>query len=267
MNLEAAPSDRSCVVPDQRRGTSRSPKRPKTAMLLAQRIVRDIVESGLGDGATLPPERQMLLDYEVGRGTLRETMRYLELQGVVAIKPGPGGGPVVRKPDERHLAGTIALLLQMSGAPFHTIVEARAVLEPALAASAASRIKPEDLRRLGATVDNMREGITDEQRFLHENESFHDIIAWSSGNDLFGYLVTSLHWITDGTVLGVEYPEPRRHDVLRAHDRIYQAIADGNAEEAARTMREHIDGFTRYMTAKYPQVMDRPISWELVAPA
>jgi DNA-binding FadR family transcriptional regulator len=55
--------------------------------------------------------------------------------------------------------------------------------------------------------------------------------------------------------------------VLRAHDRIYQAIADGNAEEAARTMREHIDGFTRYMTAKYPQVMDRPISWELVAPA
>lgn len=248
-----------------RRGATRSSKPPKTAVLLAQRIVRDIVDNGLSDGATLRPERQMLIEYEVGRGTLREAMRFLEIQGVVSIKPGPGGGPVVRQPDERHLAGTIALLLQLSGTPFRSIVEARAVLEPGLAAGAADRIKPEDLQELGETVEIMRRDITDENAFLRENERFHDLIAWSSGNDLFGYLVTSLHWITDGTVLGVEYPERRRHDVLRAHDAIYRAIASGDAEEAARTMREHIGGFSRYMEAKYPQIMDRPISWELVA--
>lgn len=247
-----------------RRGATRSPRRPKTAVLLAQRIVRDIVDNGLTDGDTLPPERQMLLDYEVGRGTLRETMRFLEIQGVVAIKPGPGGGPVVRNPDERHLAGTIALLLQLSGTPFSSIVEARSVLEPALAANAADRIKPEDLERLGETVEHMRRDITDEKAFLIANEQFHDIIAWSSGNHLFGYLVTSLHWITDGTVLGVEYPQRRREDVLRAHDAIFRAIAAGDADLAAKTMRDHIAGFARYMSSKFPQVMDRPISWELV---
>jgi DNA-binding FadR family transcriptional regulator len=247
-----------------RRGGTGSLKPQKTAVLLAQRIVRYIVDNGLVDGATLPPERQMLIDYEVGRGTLREAMRFLEIQGVVSIKPGPGGGPVVRKPDERHLAGTIALLLQFAGSPFRAIVEARAVLEPALAASAAERIDPAHLSELGETVANMRKDITHERVFLHENERFHDIIAWSAGNDLFGYLVTSLHWITDGSVLGVEYPEKRRRDVLRAHDAIYQAIAARDPAEATRAMREHIDGFSHYMDAKYPKIMERTLSWELV---
>lgn len=250
-----------------RRRGARSPKPQKTAVLLAQRIVRDILDNDLDAGTTLPPERQMLLDYEVGRGTLREAMRFLEIQGVVSIKPGPGGGPVVRSPDERHLAGTIALLLQMSGTPFRSIVEARAVLEPHLATKAAELIKPEVLAELAETVDIMRDNLDDNQVFLRENERFHDIIAWSSGNDLFGYLVTSLHWITDGTALGVEYPERRRRDVLKAHDTIYQAIAAGDPEAAATAMREHIGGFTRYMEAKYPELMDRPIPWEVVSSA
>ena len=248
-----------------RRRGARSPKPQKTAVLLAQRIVRDILDNDLDAGTTLPPERQMLLDYEVGRGTLREAMRFLEIQGVVSIKPGPGGGPVVRSPDERHLAGTIALLLQMSGTPFRSIVEAREVLEPHLATKAAERIKPEVLAELAETVEVMRDNLDDNQIFLRENERFHDIIAWSSGNDLFGYLVTSLHWITDGTALGVEYPERRRRDVLKAHDTIYQAIAAGDPEAAATAMREHIGGFTRYMEAKYPELMDRPIPWEVVS--
>ena len=248
-----------------RRRDPRARKPQKTAVLLAQRIVRDIVDNGLEPGATLPPERQMLLDYEVGRGTLREAMRFLEIQGVVSIKPGPGGDPVVRSPDERHLAGTIALLLQMSNTPFRAIVEARAVLEPYLATKAAELIKPELLDELAQTVDNMRAHIDDENVFLRENERFHDIIAWSSGNDLFGYLVTSLHWITDGTALGVEYPEKRRRDVLKAHDAIYQAIAAGDSEAASAAMRDHIGGFTRYMDTRYPQLMERPIPWEVVS--
>lgn len=248
-----------------RRRDARSPKPQKTAVLLAQRIVRDILDNDLDPGSTLPPERQMLVDYEVGRGTLREAMRFLEIQGVVSIKPGPGGGPVVRSPDERHLAGTIALLLQMSGTPFRAIVEARSVLEPYLAAKAAELIKPELLAELAQTVEGMRDRLDDPNVFLRENERFHDIIAWSSGNDLFGYLVTSLHWITDGTALGVEYPERRRRDVLKAHDAIYQAIAAGDADLAASEMREHIGGFTRYMEAKYPALMERPIPWEVVS--
>ena len=48
---------------------------PKAAMLVAQRIVRDVVRGGLRPGDPLPPERTMLGNYETGRGTLHQALR------------------------------------------------------------------------------------------------------------------------------------------------------------------------------------------------
>ena len=67
----------------------------KTALIVAKRVVEDIYKSGQSAGDRLPPERVMLEHYGVGRGTLREALRFLELQGVLTLKPGPGGGPVI----------------------------------------------------------------------------------------------------------------------------------------------------------------------------
>ncbi len=70
-----------------------NPNRPqKTALLIAQRIVQYIDQNNLGPGDRPPPERIMMETYEAGRGTLRESLRFLELQGVLSFKPGPGGG-------------------------------------------------------------------------------------------------------------------------------------------------------------------------------
>jgi GntR family transcriptional repressor for pyruvate dehydrogenase complex len=54
---------------------------PKAAMLVAQRIVRDIVRGGLKPGDLLPPERMMLESYETGRGTLREAPSAARVSG------------------------------------------------------------------------------------------------------------------------------------------------------------------------------------------
>lgn len=246
-------------------GPIRTKKPPKMAMLIAQRIVTEIADGGFAPGHMLPPERLMLEMYDVGRGTLREAMRFLEMQGVVSIKPGPGGGPVVATPDSRHLAGTLALLLQMLNTPFRAVVEARQVLEPAMAAKAAARATTEDLDDLRETVERMESNLGDLNTFLVENERFHDLIVWSSGNDLFGLLVTSLHWITDGTALGVEYPPRRRKAVLRAHRRIYDAIAARDELSARKAMEEHIDEFAKYLDMNYVALMDRPVPWDQVA--
>lgn len=233
----------------------------KTAMLLAQRIVGDINRRGNTVGDRLPPERIMLEEYEVGRGTLRESLRFLELQGVIALKPGPGGGPVVQQPDATSLATSLTLLLQFANAPFRTIAEARGGLEPMMAQLAAERMSDEQLLDLRASVDTMAEHIDDQAVFLEENKRFHDVIARGSGNAMFGYLVDALLGILDGSAIGIDYPEPRRAAVVKAHSNIYEAIASRDPATSAAAMSDHIAQYLKYAQKKFPDVLEAPITW------
>lgn len=233
----------------------------KTAMLLAQRIVADINRRGNTVGDRLPPERVMLEEYAVGRGTLRESLRFLELQGVISLKPGPGGGPVVQQPDATSLATSLTLLLQFANAPFRTIAEARGGLEPMMAQLAAERMTDDQLTVLRESVDNMAEHLDDQGVFLEENKRFHDVIAHGSGNAMFGYLVDALLGILDGSAIGIDYPQVRRTAVHKAHLKIYEALAARDPAGSADAMADHIDQYLKYAEKKFPDVLAAPIVW------
>ncbi|MFF0817829.1 FadR/GntR family transcriptional regulator [Rhodococcus sp. NPDC003318] len=233
----------------------------KTAMLVAQRIVEDINKRGNKVGDRLPPERVMLEDYDIGRGTLRESLRFLELQGVISLKPGPGGGPIVQQPDSAGLETAITLLLQFESAPFRTIVEARTALEPMMARLAAERMDADQLAVLKQSVDRMRENLDDEEIFVETSREFHDSIAQGSGNALFGYLIHALLDMLDGSAMGMEYPQRHRVATCDIHEKIYLAVAAGDAAGALTAMEEHIAGIWRYEEKHYPEVLDTPIAW------
>src|SRR5438132_5947016 len=121
-------------------------------MLIAQRIVRDIVRAGMSPGELLPPERVMLEKYATGRGTLREALRLLESQGVISLKPGPGGGPVLQTPSASHLGSMLMLLMQLNRASYHVIVEVRNAIEPVISELAAEQISEASLAELAQTI-------------------------------------------------------------------------------------------------------------------
>lgn len=236
----------------------------KTALLLAQRIVSDISRRRLSAGDRLDPERAMLEQYQVGRGTLRESLRFLEFQGVISLKPGPGGGPTVEKPDASMLATSLLLLLQFEKAPFRSIVDTRVQLEPMMAYLAAERMTDEQMKKLSDSVETMSANLNDRHVFLESNKRFHDVIAWSSGNPVFGFLVDALLGILDGTALGVDYPIHRRTAVLKAHTGIYQALESGDPRASEEAMRTHVSEYSRYVSRKFPEAIAQPITWDLV---
>src|SRR4051812_17373008 len=242
--------------------TNGAARPPKAAMLVAQRIMGDVVAGRLKPGNLLLPERTMLEKYQTGRGTLREALRLLEFQGVIALKPGPRGGPVLQDPDASHLASTLVLLMQLKDAPFRSIVEVRTAMEPMISRLAAERMSEESLAELGGTIDSMRENLDDQMTFLEANKRFHDIIAWSSGNPLFGYIVDSLLGIMDGTVIGVDYPGHRRAAILKAHEEIFEALKSRDPEASQARMTEHIQAYERYAERKFPQVLKEIIPWD-----
>jgi GntR family transcriptional regulator, transcriptional repressor for pyruvate dehydrogenase complex len=256
----AAPS--SANGQSRRRNASNKPK--KTAILVAQRIVDEIVDQNLPPGSPLLPERVMLPRYGVARGTLRESLRILETYGVITMKTGPGGGPVVADAGSRPLASVIALVLQMSRTSFRSIVDARLQLEPLLAKEAAERRTEEDLVALRDSIDEMRAEIDDGGEFLEGNHVFHAAVARAAQNPVLFNMAASLNWIQDGTAVGIDYPAKTRNAILSAHRRIYLAIEAGDPEMAEAAMRIHIGEFADHAERHYAHVLEAPLRWDQV---
>jgi len=242
----------------------RADRPQKTAMIIARRIIADIEREGLRPGDRLPPERVMLEQYQVGRGTLRESLRYLELSGALSIKPGPGGGPTVQKPDGSHLMTGLGLLLQFEESPFGTIVEARVGLEPLMARMAAEHRTEEHRRVLTESVRAMEEHLDDLDVFLAANRRFHNTIAWASGNALYGYLVDAMDGVFVGAGVGVAYSERLRSRVLADDVAILTAIAEGDPDAAEAAMRAHAAQWTAYLRDNFPGELSRPIAWNVM---
>jgi DNA-binding FadR family transcriptional regulator len=244
-------------------GDRRLNQRPKkTAMLLAQQMVTEISDRGLDPGTPLPPERDMLERYGVARGSLREALRFLEIHGVLTIKTGPSGGPIVGRPGSRQLASILAMMLQLEHAPFSDILEARQVLEPPLARMAAERVSDEQIQELRDSVARMKADIENADVFLEENQLFHSKIADAAGNHVFALFTSSLNWISDASVLGVSFPLEARQAVCKEHNRIQRAIADRDGDRASAAMSVHVGDFARYVRRQFPQALDAELRWD-----
>jgi GntR family transcriptional regulator, transcriptional repressor for pyruvate dehydrogenase complex len=231
-------------------------------VVIARQIMSDVARRGLKPGDFLPAERTMVETYGVGRSTLREALRLLEFQGVISLKPGPGGGPILQDPSGADLASTMVLLLPMKQAPFRTILEVRSAVEPVISRLAAERMSDEALDRLAESLSSMRRNLDDRTMFLEDNKQFHDIIAWSSGNALFGYLVDSMIGIMHGTSIGIDYPKYRREAIVVAHQEILDSLRARDPIVAEERMRDHIAAYVTYNEKKYRDVMDLIIRWD-----
>jgi DNA-binding FadR family transcriptional regulator len=236
----------------------------KKATALAQVIVDQIVSLGLQAGDRLPPESEMVELYGVGRGTLRETLRLLEHQGVVVIRPGPGGGPIVAPLSGRPMGANVALFLQRAGGTFRSVLDVRRTVEPEIAALAATKQDPEVLRALRNSIDAHHAELDGAARFVSAAANFHDLVAKSTGNPGFEAILLALHRITEPFAQRLRYDEARRKQLLRSHDRVVRAIERGDAPGARRAMIADLDEFVHHVEATAPSLLDELITWDLV---
>jgi len=236
---------------------------PKRAEMITQRIVHMIQEQGLKSGDPLPVETEMYEMFGVARSTLREALRILERQGVIVIRPGRGGGPTVGSPDSRHLASTLALLMQFSETPFRSVLETREYIEPIAASLCAQNGDDRVVDGLRQSVDAMRASIADEDAFLYENHRFHELIADGAQNPLISYFLNSLDWIIDGARLGVVYSQASRKHVATVHNEICEAVEDGDSDRARDAMSEHMKETRTFFERKHPKVMNQTLTWEM----
>jgi GntR family transcriptional repressor for pyruvate dehydrogenase complex len=159
----------------------------KVASIVARQIVRNIVDDGAGAGSPLEAEAAMLERFGVSRASLREALRILETQGLITIKPGPGGGPSISQVDSRDFARMSTLFFQVLRVRFREVVEARLIIEPVMAGLAAARHFPELEGELQEIVRRGNEANNDAD-WIRASDAFHGAVLGMSGNALLNLI-------------------------------------------------------------------------------
>jgi GntR family transcriptional repressor for pyruvate dehydrogenase complex len=237
---------------------------PKQSILVAQQILREIEAGDYEHDAHLPSEHKMLERYAVARGTLREALRILETLGVIALRPGPRGGPVLLGSSFEAVAVGLSLALFRSHTKLQEVIDARVAIEPVCSKLAATNISKAQLEQLEASLVLQEEVLDDESTFLQQNARFHELIASAAGNQPLFAFVRSLVAIEDGQAAGVRYSRPTREAVLVAHRRIVEAIKRREGDSAESLMRAHLDEFVEFQEKHYPGLADNQIQWQMV---
>lgn len=216
---------------------------------LASRVVSElealILSNQLAPGAMLPPERELARQFGVSRTVVREAL--VALTAKSWLESAPGGGTLVRVPSSGHVTQSMGLLLRAGEAqiPHAQVLEVRRMIEIEIAGYAATRRDEADLMRLEMLLAGMAElvGARDQaqlQRLMQNDVAFHAALAQAAHNPLFVVLLDSVADILLAVrQLGMRL-EASRHNALKFHGEILEAVKAGDAEAARQAMREHL---------------------------
>ena len=218
-------------------------KIPKASDVLADDLRERILRGDFPEGTALPPERELVLQTRMSRTTVRESLRILEVQGLVRIKTGRSGGAFVQKPGQESVASSVALLIRGRQIRMRALLETRESIEPQCARLAARYRVEDDLVRLEAA----NEAISPKgplAAFLQANVDWHVAVAKATHNELLmGFMVALSQAIYASTDNQGFIDEEVRGTTLAAHRSITDAIRDGDPEAAVRRMTRHVHAY------------------------
>ena len=205
---------------------------------LFEKLVGHVVKGDWKEGERIPSEREISKQLGIGRASLREALKALELLGMVESRVGDG---TFVCPRSDFLSRP--LLWAIMGADqseLSQLIEARLVLEESLAALAAERATAGELKKIKAALEEMRAQIEDPNRSFEGDMHFHIAIGEAAHNPILSnadQLMRNLmkQWI----LLKHKIPGAAARS-FEHHVQIYDAILHRDADRAREEMRNHI---------------------------
>lgn len=191
-------------------------------------------------GDRLPAERELAEALRIGRPSVREAYRALELIGIVEIRKGKDGGAFIRTPSARPLAAALTDLLRANSVSLSAVTEARLMIEREIAQLALGRATPPAIGGLRAMVAAAVAKAGAGVAASDDNVAFHLRLAEIAGNPI---LVMVLASIMDLLTLHIRRIAPQA-EVTRAvaedHGRIVDALEARDDDNLRALVEDHI---------------------------
>ena len=206
---------------------------------IVQQIEESVLKGVLKAGDQLPAERDLAQRFGVSRTAVREAVKALREKGLVEAYSGRG--TFITDGTSQAIRQSLGLMVKI-GQPSGSIhlAEVRAILEPEIAALAATRIQEQHLTLMREAVALMDRAQEDPEAYIEADLDFHLALAEAADNPLILSLLDSIVALLREQRIRIFQVEGGPSRGQYHHKRILHAVEQRNPEKAREAMRAHL---------------------------
>jgi GntR family transcriptional repressor for pyruvate dehydrogenase complex len=213
---------------------------------VSSQIKKLILKGVLQPGDKLAPESVLGEQFNVGRQTVREALRILELSGFISVKKGFGGGSIVRNNILKRTSGLLLDALHMEKISIKEFTAARLLIERGILSEAIDHANDKDIRELRRNLGESKELIAKGKLATDVNVEFHSLLSRASKNTVYA--------LFERTINAMHLELRRRRSpnfiidqaAVRAHEQILDALVKKDREKAMLLLEKHILAVSKY---------------------
>lgn len=212
---------------------------------ICRKMVGHLIRGHWREGEKIPPERELCLKLGVGRASLREALKALEIMGMIETRLGDG--TYACKRSEFFSRPLLWAITSSSTADARELIEARIVIEGELAGLAAERADAQSIKLLGEELERMERMKNDPQGFVQADLNFHLVIGHAASNKILmnalGLIRNLLQqWIVSAVAVpGV----PAK--ACAQHKKLLLAIKARDSAGARKAMQKHLHDMASFL--------------------
>jgi GntR family transcriptional repressor for pyruvate dehydrogenase complex len=254
-------------APRPARHSPATPRSPRAFQAIVDRLREDIVNGRRQPGDRLPPEQVLAEHFNVSRPGVREALRVLEIQGLVQVRHGYGGGVFVADLGFTTVLGALQTSFQLGQLHVDELYDMRVLLEPTVARLAVERGGPGLAGQLADNVARAQALLSSGATAFGVNLEFHAILAQAVGNRILGLVMQAMLELVER--LHHDYPTNRSvsRRALHDHRELIEAARLHEPDRAGQAMMDHLRGLESQFARIQEQIRrERAVKDQAIAP-
>ncbi len=222
--------------------------KPLERQTLREKVVETIknfiLENRLKPGDRLPTEQELAVQLSVGRSSVREALKSLEMIGVLESRPKIGC--LVKSVNMSRLTEHISFSVQVGQATMTELLEAREFLEANIIPLVVQKNDPIVFKEMAEGLEMMEEVLAGRGDRRESDEKFHTALFKGAHNSV----LQSFNEVINGFFVRIrnEYAKkvPGTKEWFEDHKSIYEALKKKDAVLAQALMRAHLNRYADY---------------------
>ena len=203
----------------------------------------DLIKNGEWlPNSRIPVEMELARNFQVGRNSIREALKALELSGI--ITSSSGRGTYITDNAVQKIRNNELLDFLRDSSSIKDMLEMRLLVEPQLAFLAAKRANEEDLKELEDILNALKKSVHSKHDYLSIGYRFHMKIAEMSKNKVLLQIYNSIAEYLLAQREIASFTQTNNNEDLANHQKLYDLIKTRQAAKAYQTMIDHFQ--TRY---------------------